>query len=247
MLEKRPSSKCWLPWLVSASALACCSHEGVSPPVQAGVERSAGPANIDFQDMEVGQPPRGFASAMSGDAEPGTWIVQADPASTSAKVLAQTSTDATSSRFPLCVLENFAARDVSVSTRFQARTGEVDRAAGLVFRYRDAANYYVVRANVLEDNVRLYRVVGGQRKQFAGENRTVSADEWHTLRVDASGPRFAVFFDGELLFRDEDDTFTTEGKIGLWTKADSVTWFDDLCYGPVLADSPTLAPAGEGR
>ncbi|NOT31719.1 MAG: hypothetical protein HOP15_14835 [Planctomycetes bacterium] len=184
---------------------------------------------------------------MSANAAPGTWIVQADPGSAGARVLAQTSTDDTDDRYPLCVREGFEAGDVTVSARFQTRAGEVDRAAGLVLRYRDRENYYVVRANALEDNVRLYKVVGGKRKQFAGELKTVSTDEWHTLRIDASGPRFAVFFDGELLFSAEDDTFATAGKIGLWTKADSVTWFDDLRYGPVLPDSPTLAPSGGGR
>jgi hypothetical protein len=209
------------------------------------MERSDGLARVDFEDMPVGQPPRGFTSARTGSGDPGAWTVGEEPGA--GKLLAQTSTDDTSHRFPLCVLAGFEARDVTVSARFRARAGEVDRAAGLVVRYRGPDEYYVVRANALENNVRLYRVVGGKREQFAGTERSVSADEWHTLRLDASGPRFAVFLDGALLFLAADAAIADGGQIGLWTKADSVTWFDDLRYGPVPADSPSAALLDGGR
>ncbi|MSR63517.1 MAG: hypothetical protein EXS08_13830 [Planctomycetes bacterium] len=195
---------------------------------------------IDFQEQEAGRPPTGFVTALTGGGAPCTWAVLAAPEPAGAKVLAQTSTDDTDYRFPLCVLAGFSARDASVSVRFRAVAGAVDRAAGLVARYHDPNNYYIVRANALEDNVRLYKVVDGQRKQFAGEKVPVSAGDWHSLRLDVAGQRFAVFLDGKLLFRAEDDTFADAGQVGLWTKADSVTWFDDLRYGPVLPDSPVL-------
>ena len=248
MLVRTPPSECWSLALASLGmALTCCSHANGSPHIRATEERSEGLTCTDFEDMEVGQPPRAFTGALTGGGPPGSWAVRVDPGAAGAKLLAQTSSDDTDYRFPVCVLDGFSARDVTASVRFQAREGEIDRAAGVIVRYRDAGNYYITRANALEDNVRLYRVVDGQRQQFAGENKTVSAGEWHRLRLDVSGDRFAVFFDGELLFTATDDTFADAGKIGVWTKADSVTWFDDLCYGPVLADSPALAPSGRSR
>jgi hypothetical protein len=228
-------------------ALTCCSSENGPPASPAASERTEGLSCIGFQGYEVGAAPQGFASALTGGGPPPTWVVQADSGQPDGRVLAQTSADDTDYRFPLCVFDGFSARDVTASVRFQAREGEIDRAGGLVVRYRDANNYYITRANALEDNVRLYRVVNGERQQFAGEKKAVSAGVWHTLRLDVSGPHFAVFFDGELLFTAKDDTFADAGKVGLWTKADSVTWFDDLRFGPVISDSPVLTPSAEGR
>ncbi len=200
-------------------------------------------ACIDFQDMDLQRTPRGFSTAMTGAGGPASWEIRADPGSPDGRLLAQTSTDETSGRFPLCVLDGFTSADASVSVRYQAIAGEVDRAAGIVARYRDRDNYYVTRANALEGNVRLYRVKDGKREQFAGAERPVSSGAWHTLRLDVQGKRFAVFHDDALLFTVEDDTFDQPGRIGVWTKADSVTWFDDLCYGPVPAASPVAGNA----
>jgi len=156
-------------------------------------------------------------------------VIQEDPTAPSGgKVLAQTSTDKTDYRFPLCVYDKFTAKDVEVSVKFKAVSGKVDQAAGLVARFRDKDNYYITRANALESNVRLYKVVGGSRKQFAGKQMNVSSGEWHTLKLAVKGKHFAVSFDDKLLFEADDDTFTEAGKVGLWTKADSVTYFDDL-------------------
>ena len=143
-------------------------------------------------------------------------------------MLAQTSTDTTDYRFPLCIYDQLTAKDVTLSVRFKAVSGKVDQAAGLVARFRDKDNYYIVRANALEDNVRLYKVVGGSRKQFAGTKAKVSSGEWHALKLAVKGKHFQVFFDDKLLFEADDDTFKDVGKVGLWTKADSVTYFDDL-------------------
>ena len=95
-------------------------------------------------------------------------------------------------------------------------------------RLPDADNYYVARANALEDNVRFYRVVKGQREQLAGADLKVSANQWHTLALKAEGDRFTVSFDGNALFSAQDGTFTDAGKVALWTKADSVTYFDTI-------------------
>ena len=112
-------------------------------------------------------------------------------------------------------------------------SGKVDQACGLVFRYRDENNYYLTRANALEDNVRLYHVVNGRRRQFAGWNGKVAGQTWHTLAVEARGNRFQVHFDGNPVIDAQDDTFQEAGKVGVWTKADSVTHFDALSVKPL--------------
>ena len=183
---------------------------------------------LDFDTVEVGKLPADFSTALTGGG-PVMWVVKEEPAAPSGeKVLAQTSTDTTDSRFPLCIYDKITARDVEVAVRFKAVSGKVDQAAGLVARFQDKDNYYIVRANALEDNVRLYRVVGGDRKQFAGKNVKVSASEWHTLKLAVKGNHLTVFFDDAQLLEADDDTFAQPGKVGLWTKADSVTYFDDL-------------------
>jgi hypothetical protein len=115
-----------------------------------------------------------------------------------------------------------------LSVKFKAISGKTDRAAGLVFRLKDANNYYIVRANALENNYRLYHVLGGRREQFGGANVNVSSNDWHELRVECVGNAITCYFDGEKKIEATDGTFTEAGKVGLWTKADSMTFFDDL-------------------
>jgi hypothetical protein len=189
---------------------------------------------IDFTQDPVGQPPKGFEFGHTAKVgTPGRWIVQSEGAN---RYLVQTDSDSTRARFPVAVLSNVSAADVDLSVRFKPVSGRVDQAAGLVWRYRDQDNYYVVRANALENNVVLYKVEKGTRTDLPlkGEGRTygkpskVPSGEWGTLRVVATGPLFAVYHDGTKLFDVEDPTFTQAGKVGVWTKADSVTCFDDL-------------------
>jgi hypothetical protein len=192
---------------------------------------------VDFDEMKVDAPPTGCTVTSSGGGSPAEWTVALDPGAPSPpNVLVQTSKDPTGRRFPLCVFDDTIARDVEVATRFKPMSGEVDRAAGIVWRYRDRDNYYVVRANALEDNVVLYKVENGKRTDLPvkGEGRTygkkaeVPGAQWSTLRVVVSGPLFQVYFNGSKLYEVEDTTFTQAGKVGVWTKADSVTQFDDL-------------------
>jgi hypothetical protein len=143
-------------------------------------------------------------------------------------VLAQTSTDPTASRFPLCIYEQLTAVDVVVAVRFKAVAGRVDQAAGLVARLQDQEHYYITRANALEHNVRLYKVVRGKRTQFASADVQVTSGRWHSLKLVVQGPQFQVFFDDKRLLTAKDETIKAAGKVGLWTKADSVTYFDDL-------------------
>lgn len=191
---------------------------------------------VDFEKDEAGKPPAGFTLAVT-NGPPGVWIVTQDSSAPGrGRVLAQTDGDATRGRFPLAVFDAVTAADVDLSVRFKPISGRVDQAAGLIWRYRDANNYYIVRANALENNVVLYKVEGGKRTDLPlkGEGRTygrkvpVPSGAWSELRVTAAGTLFTVFLNGQRLFEVEDGTFASAGKIGLWTKADSVTYFDDL-------------------
>ena len=137
-----------------------------------GTQGPAEAITLDFDASAVGTLPTGFSSAVTGGGGPASWMVVEDfTAPSGGKVLAQTSTDKTSFRFPLCVYDGFTAPDVTVSVSFKPVSGTVDQAAGLVARYRDKDNYYVVRANALENNVRLYKVERGNRKQFGACRR----------------------------------------------------------------------------
>ena len=189
---------------------------------------------VDFQQDTVGQPPKGLVFGHTRKTgTPGRWLVQEDKGG---KYLAQLDADGTRNRFPMAVVAEVSAANVDLSVRFRPVSGRVDQAAGLVWRYQNEDNYYIVRANALEDNVVLYKVQNGQRTDLAvkGEGRTygkpaeVPAGQWSTLRVVATGGRFEVFFNARKLYEVEDATFTGAGRVGVWTKADSVTHFDDL-------------------
>jgi hypothetical protein len=181
---------------------------------------------IDFESAVTFQP------MLTGKGGPVAWSVIDDPtAPAGPKVLAQTSKDKTDYRFPLAVFDQPVLQDLDVAVRFKPVSGEVDRAAGIAVRLADRDNYYVARANALEDNVRLYRVVKGDRQQFAGASIKVPSSVWQELRLVTRGHRFEVFLEGRSLFSAVDTTFAAAGRVALWTKADSVTSFDDLQIG----------------
>ena len=183
----------------------------------------------NFDSEGVGRMPAKFHEALTGQGAPAQWVVEADPTAPShPDVLAQLSNDKTDYRFPLAIADEGSFQDLDLSVKFKAVSGNVDRAAGLVFRFKDANNYYIVRANAIEGNCRLYHVVAGKRQQIAGANFQVASDEWHELRVECVGNKITCYYDGEMKIESTDDTFKEAGKIGLWTKADSVTYFDDL-------------------
>ncbi len=187
-----------------------------------------GETMIAIERMAVGSLPDGFDFARTGQGGPSQWAVAADITAAGGRAIEQISTDRTDYRFPLAIHRETSAQNVDVAVRFKAVGGTVDQAAGIALRLRDADNYYVVRANALEDNVRFYRVVDGRREQLEGVDIKVSANEWHALGLRAEGDRFTISFDGRPLFGASDRTFTGAGKIALWTKADSVTRFDQI-------------------
>jgi hypothetical protein len=183
---------------------------------------------VDFRAAAPGAPPAGFEFATTGSGPQGRWEAVRDASAAGGTALAQLSTDATSYRFPIALHATARAANVEVTARFKPISGKVDQAGGLVVRYRDPNNYYVARANALENNVRFYRVVQGKREQLATADVKVAPGEWHRLAVRAEGDRFTVSFNGKVLYGTSDQTFGAAGKVGLWTKADSVTHFDTL-------------------
>jgi hypothetical protein len=201
-----------------------------APPERPARLQAAGQTQTyNFDSDKTGEIPAGFHGARTGQGSEGKWVVTADSTAPSKpNVVAQTSRDRTDYRFPLLIADHGTFKNLEISVRFKAVEGEVDRAGGLVFRLRDANNYYIVRANALEDNYRLYHVINGSRRQFAGANFKVTSGEWHELRVEAVGNKFICYYDGVKKIEATDDTFKDAGKAGLWTKADSVTYFDDL-------------------
>ena len=216
-------------WTVRAAALtaAVLTNVGASSFAQAEANM------IQFEQMTVGSRPTGFSFARTGQGSDGEWTVIADPTAKAGLAIEQTSTDTTDYRFPLAIRDSLSAKNMKAEVRFKAVGGKVDRAAGIAVRIEDPDNYYVVRANALEDNVRFYRVVAGKRQQLGTANIRVTSGEWHTLALDAQGQRFAVAYDGAKLFEVTDPTFTGAGGVALWTKADSITRFDWMTVRPL--------------
>jgi hypothetical protein len=183
---------------------------------------------VSFADAIVGSTPKDFASALTGRGPNGRWEIVADPTASVGKALAQTSQDRTDYRFPLAIYAPSLPPDVEVTIRFKPTAGDVDQAGGVAVRLVDPNNYYIARANALEDNIRFYRVVDGNRQQLGSANVKVKSGEWRTLTLRAQGDRFTVSSDGTELFAVSDKTFPGPGKVALWTKSDSVTSFDRL-------------------
>jgi len=190
---------------------------------------SAAAATVGFDDVPLGALPKGWTPGVTRTGEP-KWAVAHDPSAPSApNVLAQTGHGA----FPFCVDPSVSLADGYVEVKFKPISGREDQAGGIVWRFKDEDNYYITRANALEDNVTIYHTVKGSRRSFASIDTKVSSQAWHTLRIEFQGKRFSVYFDGRRVIEAEDDTIQGPGAVGVWTKADSVTHFDDFSYGPL--------------
>lgn len=190
-----------------------------------------------FETEAVGATPKGWTATTTGRGN-AKWTVEQDQTAPSRSKVIKQSGVAT---YPLLMKEDTNIKDGFIEVKFKAIDGSEDRAAGLVWRARDANNYYVIRANALEDNVVLYKTVSGVRSPLDivgrsggyGVDVAVPSNQWHSLRIDFNGSRFRVLYNGKQLFEVEDSTFADAGKVGLWTKADSVTLFDEITYGDV--------------
>ena len=182
---------------------------------------------VNFNGDAVGSPPTGWTCGVTGGGSP-HWAVAADPGAPSkSNVLMQSG----SGTFPWCVKSGTALADGFVEVKFKPISGREDQAGGLVWRWKDGDNYYVARANALENNVSLYYTERGSRKTLKYVDAPVARGTWHTLRVEFAATRITVALDGKRYIEYEDKHIAGPGAVGVWTKADSVTAFDDFVYG----------------
>ena len=189
---------------------------------------------VNFDDMKPGAAPAGWTATRTGSGT-AKWAIEKDESAPSKPNVLKQSGQAT---FPVCIKNDTNLKDGFVEVKFKPVSGKEDQAGGVIWRTRDANNYYIFRANAAENNAVLYKTVNGKRtpldivgrKGGYGVKETVASGQWHTLRVEFAGNRFKAYFDGKHLFDVEDATFTGAGKVGVWTKADSVTLFDDFRY-----------------
>jgi len=193
-----------------------------------GQAPASGAKTINFNSDAVGSAPAGFEFARTGGGAEGKWVVRDDKDKAGNRILVQESADKTDYRFPVAVVKERSYKDVTLTVRAKPLSGEVDQGFGLVWRYQDANNYYITRCNADEDNCTIYHVVKGSRRSFQNKGTKVATNTWHTLKVTAAADHFTVWFDGNQVLDAKDDTLKDAGKVGLWTKADSVIAFDDL-------------------
>ncbi len=216
-------------------ALVPGTRVGLRPPDDGGApdaaaaEPAPAPARVwAFDKDKADEAPAAFDFATS-TGKPGKWRVVADPGAASPPgALAQLDTDSTQARFLTAVAAEPSLHDLRVSVRCKTISGKVDQACGLVVRFKDPKNDYVARARSLEKNVNLYVVKDGKRTLLGGWKGEVPSGAWHELRLDAKGDHLETYWDGAKVYEVDDKTFPDPGRIGLWTKSDSVTYFDDL-------------------
>jgi hypothetical protein len=189
---------------------------------------------VTFDNGQLGKTPPEWTVAMTNHGRPPQWEIVRDlSAATQPYVFAQTSADPTRDRFPLAIFKEVTFRDGEVSVRLKPVSGRVVQAGGLVWRYRDENNYYLARANALQKNVQVFKVENGSRTPLMEAVRhEIPTNAWSILKVTARGNRFQVFMDHRRILQGWDNTFLTGGKVGLWTVADSVTYFDDFRITP---------------
>jgi len=183
--------------------------------VAAVVGRPCGQPRQSHQELRgdaAGAPPPGFEFARTGGGAEGKWVVRVEKGAEKT----------------VAVLKEGSYQDVTLTVRARPLSGKVDQGFGLVWRYKDANNYYITRCNADEDNCTIYHTVDGRRRAFLNHGVKVATNTWHTLKLEAAGDHFTVWYDGNKVLDAKDETFKEPGKVGLWTKADSVIEFDDF-------------------
>ncbi len=188
---------------------------------------------LNFENYKVGILPSDWTQTFTGRGSKTEWKIVKDNGN---KVLAQLSSNNPGYHFNLTVYNLIEAKDLILDAKIKGVKGRIDRGGGFVWRYKDRNNYYVVRENPLEDNVVLYKVVNGKRSDLplVGKGRTYGVDVprlgegWNDLKLVVSGNVYTVYLNGKQLFKVKDKTFMNEGKVGFWTKADAVSYFDDF-------------------
>ena len=189
---------------------------------------------LSFEDDKLLELPKDWSQYFTGkDGEKQNWQIIDDKEN---KVLAQLTKENPNYHFNVIVFDKFASKDVELSVKLKGVDGSMDQGGGFVWRFIDENNYYVVRANPLEDNVVLYKVENGKRTDLPvlGKGRTYGVDVeklgsgWNVLKLNVKDDLFTVYLNDKEIFQVKDQIFTNIGKVGLWTKADAVTYFDDF-------------------
>ncbi len=180
---------------------------------------------FSFNADEAGKMPADWSNYYTGKGGLGKWEIRNDNGN---QVLAQVSQENFGYHFDVIVLDESDYHDLEITVKFKGVKGEEDQGGGPVWRYQDPDNYYIARANPLENNYRVYKVVDGNRKQLASANIDMPTDEWHTIRISMTSNHIVCFYDEKKYLDVKDDTFTKKGKVGLWIKADAFTYFDDM-------------------
>jgi len=183
--------------------------------------------NVNFDDLKTGAPPPGWTATKTGSGN-AKWSIESDATAPSKPNVLKQSGQAT---YPICLKDDTSVQNGFVEVKFKPISGKEDQAGGVIWRAKDSNNYYIARANALENNVTIYDTVGGRRSERKRMSMPVASNQWHTLRVDFQDKHFIVTFDGKKAIEWDDEKFKEAGKVGVWTKADSVTLFDDFAYG----------------
>lgn len=208
----------------------------VAAPPQQNAPKSVAPTfsqkkSFNFDNDQVGAIPSYLKADKTGRGTRSEWQVEADPTAPSPpNVLAQTSDEKVQVHFPLAILSDEKYKDLNATVSFKTVSGILDQSGGIIFRFNDANNYYLFRASAVDNNVVLYKYVSGTSTPIASTSMTVSAGSWHTLTVVAVGESIEGYFDGKRVIEARDATFLI-GSVGLRTKADSVTYFDNFLIG----------------
>ena len=186
-----------------------------------------GKASIDLGENRIGVPPEDFDFEITGQGQPGQWTVVRDVTAIDGAAIEQSSTDPTENRFPLAIYRRLSLKNLEASARLRLIKGTM-QTAGIAFRFVNADNYYVVSASALEERVDLFRVLAGKMERIGGTEADVVLNHWQMLGLVAQGDQFTVSLDNKWLFTVWDRTFSTDGRIGLWTEEDNVTRFDQF-------------------
>ncbi len=187
----------------------------------------------NFDGDDAGKIPNGFSNQITGKGGPGKWeIVRDETAPSRPHILAQTSQDDFGYHFNMAVNEKETYDNFELIVKFKGVKGSEDQGGGPVWRYKDSNNYYIARANPLENNFRVYKVVNGKRIQMGSVRLKIASNTWHTIKIITLKDNIQCYYDGSPYLDVNDNTFQ-KGKIGLWTKADAVTYFDDLEVRPI--------------
>lgn len=225
--------KIFLPAIAITALIACANTPAPdskeTPGTIAALSIAKSDTLINFENDAVGYVPKGFTQTYTGKPQTTDWKIVSDNGN---KVAAQQAKNE-GEYFNILVLDNPGYENFAMSVKIKAIAGEEDQGGGLVWRYIDNDNYYVARYNPLENNFRFYRVLNGNRKQLKTADLSIKSGEWFTMIIEMNGNKISCSLNGNKLIEATDETFKSAGRVGLWTKADAQTYFDDLNIKPI--------------